>query len=284
MAVTVALFVFLAGLVGLLIWMRRQDATGSGSGEAAKAPAPEPDTRASGSNRGRDGRVDDRPHREEAGAADELLDKPATGPTRRSSARAAAAPGPADVADPKPLGGRASDDHNAVQTNAKHCLVGVTGSVKDKVYAVGERTVTVGRLPNNFIQLDDGDVSRVHCQLRGGVDQLQLMAMETANGTRLNDKLVEAHSLHTLKDGDLLEVGRSVLMYRQRASATEVEADSKSRGVGTEAATAMVGGKKWADRVRSELARHGGDVEDTARTLGIEESVLEHMISQLGIE
>lgn len=279
MAVTITLLAVLAGLVGLLLWMRRQDATSAEpadvAGRSPSASVPEPDASSPSS---RDGAPSDTDLGDLTGAADALFDAPPAEPTPRESTRA-----PAEVAEPRPRDGDVSNPA-PVEANAKHCLVGVTGNVKDKVYAVGDKTVTVGRLPNNFIQLDDGDVSRVHCQLRGGVEQLQLMAMETANGTRLNDTLIEAHSLHTLEDGDLLEVGRTVFMYRERASATEVEADKKSRGVGTEAATAMVGGKKWSDRVRSELARHGGDIDDTARTLSIDKAVLEHMIEQLGVE
>lgn len=164
-------------------------------------------------------------------------------------------------------------------------MVGVTKDLKDKAFHIGEKTATIGRLPNNLIQIDSGNASRVHCQLRGSAQHVQVMPMDAKNGTRINGELAEPHKLHALSDGDVLEIGNSVLVYREYVDEDDDQTEGKKqRGVSVEAATALVGGQAWSERLRNELSAHGGDIPETARSMGIESDVLEHMIAQLGLD
>jgi len=64
---------------------------------------------------------------------------------------------------------------------------------------------TVGRASRADFILDVALVSRVHCRLTAGDDQLEVVDLKSTNGTFVNDKRVEKARLAT---GDRLRVGR----------------------------------------------------------------------------
>jgi putative nucleotidyltransferase with HDIG domain len=91
------------------------------------------------------------------------------------------------------------------------------------VYALVEGAlVTVGRVPQCEIHIDDQAVSRRHCTLTVGESLLVVTDLESANGTFLNERPVKSA---TARPGDLIRVGSTVLEYR--------EPDGARRGRGT---------------------------------------------------
>ena len=71
-------------------------------------------------------------------------------------------------------------------------------------------TITLGRVADNAIQIDDASVSSHHAELtRDGEDYL-LKDLDSTNGTRLNG---EAHSEGKLKDGDQITFGNIETIY-----------------------------------------------------------------------
>jgi pSer/pThr/pTyr-binding forkhead associated (FHA) protein len=64
---------------------------------------------------------------------------------------------------------------------------------------------TVGRDPRADFVLDVALVSRVHCRLTAGDDNLDVVDLESTNGTYVNDKRIDAASLSA---GDRLRIGR----------------------------------------------------------------------------
>ena len=64
---------------------------------------------------------------------------------------------------------------------------------------------TVGRAPRADFILDVALVSRLHCRLTAGDDNLEVLDLESTNGTFVNDKRIEKASL---SNGDRLRVGR----------------------------------------------------------------------------
>jgi pSer/pThr/pTyr-binding forkhead associated (FHA) protein len=64
---------------------------------------------------------------------------------------------------------------------------------------------TVGRAPRADLILDVALVSRLHCRLTAGDDQLEVVDLESTNGTFVNDRRVEQATLAT---GDRLRIGR----------------------------------------------------------------------------
>src|SRR5688572_2459195 len=88
------------------------------------------------------------------------------------------------------------------------------------VYALAENaTVTVGRVAQCEIHIDDQAVSRRHCTLSVQGSSLLINDLSSANGTFLNEMEVKSA---TARPGDLIRVGSTVLEYRDPAAAHSV--------------------------------------------------------------
>jgi pSer/pThr/pTyr-binding forkhead associated (FHA) protein len=77
-------------------------------------------------------------------------------------------------------------------------------------------TKTVGRAPRADFILDAALVSRLHCRIEAGEDRLEVIDLESTNGTYVNDKRVERARLST---GDRLRVGRVELKVEKALNA-----------------------------------------------------------------
>ena len=64
---------------------------------------------------------------------------------------------------------------------------------------------TIGRSPGAEFVVDAAMVSRLHCRLTAGATELQVVDLESTNGTFVNGQRVTQASL---KEGDTLGVGR----------------------------------------------------------------------------
>ncbi len=87
------------------------------------------------------------------------------------------------------------------------------GSDRGKVYESLQPPVTIGREEGNSIQLNDERVSRFHIKIQEDHDRLVLTDLESTNGTKVNGETVQ---LRILRVGDMLSVGRSVLLFGSR--------------------------------------------------------------------
>jgi pSer/pThr/pTyr-binding forkhead associated (FHA) protein len=75
---------------------------------------------------------------------------------------------------------------------------------------------TVGRASRADFILDVALVSRVHCRLTAGDDQLEVVDLKSTNGTFVNDKRIDKARLAT---GDRLRVGRVELTVEKQTRA-----------------------------------------------------------------
>jgi pSer/pThr/pTyr-binding forkhead associated (FHA) protein len=73
--------------------------------------------------------------------------------------------------------------------------------------------VTVGREEGNAVQLNDDRVSRFHLKIQEDENRMVLTDLESTNGTRVNGETVQ---LWILRPGDVVNVGRSVLLFGTR--------------------------------------------------------------------
>lgn len=72
---------------------------------------------------------------------------------------------------------------------------------------------TVGRAPRADFVVDAALVSRLHCRITAGDDNLEVVDLSSTNGTFVNDKRVKkAH----LSNGDRLRVGRVELTVERK--------------------------------------------------------------------
>lgn len=74
-----------------------------------------------------------------------------------------------------------------------------------------DETVTIGRLPDNIIQIDDVSVSSHHLQLTLSGGDYHLKDLNSTNGTRVNGKAVTELQLHA---GDRVRIGKIETVYQ----------------------------------------------------------------------
>ncbi len=90
------------------------------------------------------------------------------------------------------------------------CLVVVRGQELGKKYDLNARFFTIGRSSKSDIQIDHESVSRLHAKVTSVGGSTQIGDMGSTNGTYVNDEQVEER---TLKDGDLIKIGRTILKF-----------------------------------------------------------------------
>ena len=64
---------------------------------------------------------------------------------------------------------------------------------------------TIGRTPGAEFTVDAAMISRLHCQLTAGATELEVVDLDSTNGTFVNGERVKRA---VLKEGDRLGVGR----------------------------------------------------------------------------
>ena len=87
------------------------------------------------------------------------------------------------------------------------------GADRGKVYRDLNTPVTIGREEGNSVQLNDERISRFHIKIQEDQGKLVLTDLESTNGTRVNG---EDAQLRILRFGDVISLGRSVLLYGTR--------------------------------------------------------------------
>lgn len=78
--------------------------------------------------------------------------------------------------------------------------------------------VTIGREEGNSVQLNDERVSRFHLKIQEDQDQYVLTDLDSTNGTKVNGEDVH---LRILRYGDVIAIGRSVLLFGSRDQIAE---------------------------------------------------------------
>ena len=81
---------------------------------------------------------------------------------------------------------------------------------RDRVYALGQDTTTIGREPGSTILLQEPEVTRVHAKVERDGDAVRLLP-EVGALTLLNGNKVEKST--RLADGDAIGIGRTVLWF-----------------------------------------------------------------------
>ena len=119
-------------------------------------------------------------------------------PRVRMVAPVAGVPAPHAPSGPLPQGIIA---HLAVQT----------GALAGRIFPLRFADITIGRALDNDVVLDSNDVSRRHVRIESAGTLLRLIDLGSTNGTRVNGRRV---SEHLLRNGDLVELGSTQLLFR----------------------------------------------------------------------
>ena len=92
------------------------------------------------------------------------------------------------------------------------------GAGRGRVFENLEPPVTIGREEGNSIQVNDDRVSRYHLKIQEDHEKIVLTDLESTNGTKVNGEDIQ---LRILRHGDLITVGRSVLLFGSREEINE---------------------------------------------------------------
>jgi hypothetical protein len=92
------------------------------------------------------------------------------------------------------------------------------GADRGRIYSDLSAPVTIGREEGNSIQLNDERVSRFHIKIQEDHEKLVLTDLESTNGTKVNGEDIQ---LRILRYGDMITVGRSVLLFGTREQIAE---------------------------------------------------------------
>jgi len=103
------------------------------------------------------------------------------------------------------------------------------GADRGQVYDDLHAPITIGREEGNSVQLNDERVSRFHIKIQEDQDKLVLTDLESTNGTRVNG---EDTQLRILRYGDVVSVGRSVLLFGTREQIASRLEGLRNDGVG----------------------------------------------------
>ena len=102
------------------------------------------------------------------------------------------------------------------------------GADRGKVFADLPAPVTIGREEGNSVQLNDERISRFHVKIQEDQEKLVLTDLESTNGTRVNG---EDAQLRILRFGDVIALGRSVLLFGTREQIADRLEQLRSNGM-----------------------------------------------------
>jgi hypothetical protein len=81
-----------------------------------------------------------------------------------------------------------------------------------RTFPLGANTVTLGRLPESDVVVDDPGASRQHARISNSNGEFVLTDLGSTNGTLVNDESVQER---VLDDGDRITIGETVLEFRR---------------------------------------------------------------------
>ena len=138
-------------------------------------------------------------------------------------------------------------------------VLSLNGAVQGE-YELNQERLTIGRKPDNDIQIDNLAVSGKHCLIITILDDSFLEDLGSTNGTYVNGKLVKKHAL---KDGDVIAIGKHELKYvNENASADDDEFEKtmiiKPGSASAAVAAAQAAEKAGAAAAPAAAAKAGG--------------------------
>ncbi len=103
------------------------------------------------------------------------------------------------------------------------------GMERGRIFALIETPFTIGREEDNSIQLNDERVSRFHLKVQEDDGRIILTDLDSTNGTRVNGAPAQ---LRVLQFGDLIAVGRCVLVFGSPEEIARRFRESSSPAIG----------------------------------------------------
>ena len=123
-------------------------------------------------------------------------------------------------------------------------------------YPLNKERISLGRKPDNDIQVDNLAVSGKHALVITILDDSFLEDLGSTNGTYVNGKLIKKHAL---RDGDVVGIGKHELKYVNEHATADDEDFEKTMIIRPGSASAAVAAAKAAEEagVEAEAAAGG---------------------------
>jgi len=90
----------------------------------------------------------------------------------------------------------------------------IDGADRGRVFADAQPPLPIGREEGNPIQLNDERISRFHLKIQEDQGKIVLTDLQSTNGTKVNGESVQ---LWVLRPGDVISLGRTVMVFGSRA-------------------------------------------------------------------
>ncbi|MCA9233836.1 MAG: FHA domain-containing protein [Planctomycetales bacterium] len=140
------------------------------------------------------------------------------------------------------------------------------GGDRGKIFADLAPPITIGREEGNSVQLNDERISRFHIKIQEDAGKLVLTDLESTNGTRVNGE--DAH-LRILRYGDVISLGRSVLLFGTRDQIAGRLEELRNDGIGETAELLAEESRLNGDSKSMSFELRLGASEDLQSTLHI---------------
>ncbi|UCH81967.1 MAG: FHA domain-containing protein [Nitrospiraceae bacterium] len=90
------------------------------------------------------------------------------------------------------------------------CKLVVESKGEPMAFEFDQDEITLGRVMDNDIMINDKSVSRYHVKILLHQDQVEIVDLESSNGTELNGKKISRALLH---DQDMLHIGNIPVQF-----------------------------------------------------------------------
>lgn len=122
-----------------------------------------------------------------------------------------------------------------------------------KEVTLGQDTLTIGRLPDNVLQIDNLAVSGHHAKIYWDQDHYALEDLGSLNGTYVNNQRV---GKATLKSGDQVTIGKHIVQFKDEVQKPPIGAATEKAGPATPKleATVVLDTKQAQDMIAANAA------------------------------
>ncbi len=108
------------------------------------------------------------------------------------------------------------------EIKSKGRLLGISGSVKGKVFDFTKDKVSVGRDSSNDICIEDDGLSRAHAMMEIGDKTITIIDFNSTNGTFIKGKRINTE---TVKPGTIIQFANAALRYETNETPLATEAE-----------------------------------------------------------
>lgn len=133
----------------------------------------------------------------------------------------------------------------------RSCLVLYSGDEGGKRFILDADLMVIGRSPDVEVHIDDSSVSRRHAELVLSGDMVNIKDLGSSNGTSVNDIKIEGTL--TLKDGDLIRLGKIILKFYEHESLDAILHDKIYRMATVDSGTEIFNKQYLNESLKSEI-------------------------------